>query len=80
MAENGTVEGAGTYPYGTEIELVATAADTYHFVNWSDGNTENPRKLTVTNDSTFTANFTKNTYALTYIVDGKIGVKVIFLF
>ena len=50
LAENGEVTGADTYAYGTEIELVATA-DTlsgFHFVNWSDGNTDNPRKLTVT--------------------------------
>ena len=78
LAENGEVTGAGTYAYGTEIELVATpdTLNGFHFVNWSDGNTDNPRKLTITQDSTFTANFTKNTYALTYIVDGKIDGEI----
>ena len=73
-AENGTVTGEGLYPYGAEIELTATAdtAAGYHFVNWSDGNTDNPRKLIVPGELKLTANFTKNTYALTYIIDGKI--------
>ena len=74
LAENGVVEGAGIYAYGTEIELVA-AADTiagYHFVNWSDGSTDNPRKLTVTDNLELTANFAINAYLLTYILDNEV--------
>ena len=42
--------------------LTATPASCYHFTAWNDGNTDNPRTITVTQDTTFTANFTKNIY------------------
>ncbi|MGM9838417.1 MAG: leucine-rich repeat protein [Paludibacteraceae bacterium] len=35
----------------------ATAAKNYHFVQWSDGNTDNPRTITLTQDTTLTAVF-----------------------
>ena len=42
----------------------------YHFVDWSDGNTSNPRTDTnVTADKSVTANFAINTYNLTYATD-----------
>ena len=34
-AENGTVEGIGTYEHGTEVTLIATPAEGYEFVNWT---------------------------------------------
>jgi len=49
-AENGSVSGAGTYNYGSTVTLAATANEGYHFVKWSDGNTDNPRTITVTSD------------------------------
>jgi hypothetical protein len=50
---------------GAEVEAVANTG--YHFVNWSDGSTANPRTdLGVTGDVTVTANFAINTYTLTY--------------
>ena len=42
--------------------LTATPASCYHFTAWNDGNTDNPRTITVTQDTTFTANFTKTIY------------------
>ena len=39
--------------------LTATPASCYHFTAWNDGNTNNPRTITVTQDTMFTANFTK---------------------
>ncbi|MGM9818793.1 MAG: hypothetical protein ACI30B_07430 [Paludibacteraceae bacterium] len=59
-AENGTVTGAGTYPQGTAVTLTATAEDGYYFVQWSDGNTENPRTITVTENIDLTAEFAAN--------------------
>ena len=53
----GDVIGGGTYDYGTEISLTANALTGYVFVSWNDGNTENPRYITVEQDSTFTAIF-----------------------
>ena len=37
--------------------LTATANACYQFVGWNDGNTENPRIVTLSSDTTLTANF-----------------------
>ena len=54
---NGTVTGAGTYTFDTEITLAATANTGYKFTKWSDGNTQNPRTLKVSEDLELTAQF-----------------------
>lgn len=38
--------------------MTATANEGYRFLTWNDGNTENPRTVTVTSDTVFTAIFT----------------------
>ena len=53
----GTVTGSGTYPEGMTIEIGATPAENAVFTGWNDGNTDNPRSITVTQDMTFTALF-----------------------
>ena len=55
----GTVEisSGGNCP---EKILTATPASCYHFTVWNDGSTDNPRTITVTHDTTFTANFERN--------------------
>ena len=53
----GTVEGGGRYTYGTDIQLSATAAHGYRFAGWSDGNSDNPRTVTVAGDATYRAIF-----------------------
>ena len=53
----GTVSGGGTFKYGEQTVLTATANDGYHFIRWSDGNTDNPRTVTVTGDKTYKAIF-----------------------
>ena len=54
----GTVSGSGSFAYGSTDTLTATPLDEHHiFVGWSDYNTENPRVITVTQDSTITAYF-----------------------
>ena len=40
-----------------EATISATANAGYHFVQWSDGNTDNPRTLTVTTDTVLVAEF-----------------------
>lgn len=61
----GTVTGSGNYNYNMFISITATANYGYHFTQWNDGNTNNPRSLTVTCDSAFTAQFAANTYQIT---------------
>ena len=53
----GTVTGGGTYNGGATATLTATPNMGYHFVQWQDGNTQNPRTITVTGDATYTATF-----------------------
>ena len=67
---NGSVTGSGTYDYGTEITIEAIANENYHFVRWSDGNTENPRTITVTEDMSLIAEFIANQYQITLESDG----------
>ena len=57
----GSVTGGGSYPHGGEATLAATPNVGYHFVQWNDGNHDNPRSLTVTHDTTLTASFAPTT-------------------
>lgn len=66
----GNVTGGGSYVEGSQATLTATANSGYHFVSWQDGNTDNPRTITVTGDATYTATFAENppvTYTVTAI-------------
>ncbi len=64
-AQNGSVSGGGTYDYGTTATLTATANEHYHFTRWNDGNTDNPRTVSVEGDVTYTAKFKPNQYTIT---------------
>ena len=46
------------YEYGTQVTLTATANEGYKFVQWSDGDENATRTITVTGDLTLTATFT----------------------
>ncbi|MGJ8653632.1 MAG: carbohydrate-binding protein [Opitutaceae bacterium] len=67
---NGSITGSSpqTVDHGSDGSAVTAVADAnYSFVDWSDGSTDNPRTdLSVTEDVTVTANFTIDTYTLTY--------------
>lgn len=58
----GTVTGGGTYDYGTKVTLKATPSDGYHFVKWSDGDTNPTRTVTVTRNYTYIAVFAQDAY------------------
>ena len=58
----GTVSGSGTYNYGATVTLKATPSAGYHFVKWSDGNTNASRTVTVTGNATYTATFERDPY------------------
>ena len=53
----GSVVGSGGYEQGTTATIAAVPAEGYRFVQWSDGNTDNPRTLTVTEDVSLAAEF-----------------------
>jgi hypothetical protein len=55
---NGNVTGSdANVNCGSSRTITATPNDCYKFVNWSDGNTQNPRTVTVTSNTALTANF-----------------------
>ena len=43
--------------YNTTLHFTAQANEGYKFTQWSDGNSDNPRTLTITKDTTLTAEF-----------------------
>lgn len=61
----GTVTGGGNYEAGSTATLTATPNANYRFVQWSDGNTNATRTITVTGNATYTATFARITYSVT---------------
>lgn len=53
----GSVYGGGQFKPNTSIGISAHSYLGYHFTQWADGNTDNPRTVVLTNDTTFTAEF-----------------------
>ncbi|MCX7049031.1 MAG: right-handed parallel beta-helix repeat-containing protein, partial [Candidatus Sumerlaeota bacterium] len=69
-SNNGSISGATpqTVDYGASGTAILAVANTgYHFVQWNDGATSNPRMdANVTTNITVTASFSINQYILTY--------------
>ena len=61
---NVNIEGAGSIQLPQYIcddtVIIAVSNYGYHFTKWSDGNTDNPRTIVLTQDTTFTAEFAIN--------------------
>lgn len=72
-AERGSIDGATTIDYLDSVTLSATSNYGYHFAQWNDGNTDNPRKVRVIGNETYTAVFEKNSYTITTIANGVQG-------
>ena len=53
----GLAAGNGEFPEGSVVEIAAIPIEGYHFEQWQDGNTQNPRSVTLTEDKTFIASF-----------------------
>ncbi|MGM9826537.1 MAG: hypothetical protein ACI3Z8_08945, partial [Paludibacteraceae bacterium] len=71
--ENGTVSGTGTFNYGETITLTAKPADHFRFAQWSDGEKNAERTVTVTEDLTFTAEFEAIEFTVTVEWDAAKG-------
>lgn len=63
----GTVCGSGVYVYGTTVDLYALSKYNMRFMGWSDGNTDNPRRVALVSDTMLTAMFSDADTV--YIVD-----------
>lgn len=57
VTARGSTADEQTYDCGTSLYIEASPAEGYHFVRWSDGNTDNPREVSVLSDITFEAVF-----------------------
>ena len=66
----GSVSGGGVYEKGTTIQLNATPANGYRFVQWTDGNTNDTRTITVTANASYVATFASLTHLFTVSADG----------
>ena len=53
----GLVAGNGEFPAGTVVEIAAIPIEGNRFVSWNDGNTDNPRQVTLSESMSFTASF-----------------------
>ena len=70
--EGGTVSTTGgEYESGQTVSVTATPQGEYLFKDWSDGNTNATRTITVSSNSTLTANFEKKKYPLTVNIEGE---------
>lgn len=61
----------GTYDKGTKVTVTATPDGEFLFDKWSDGNTDNPREITVSSNLNLSASFVKKKYALIVNVEGE---------
>lgn len=62
----GTATGGGTYESGQTVTISAIENDGYSFKKWSDGNTSNPRTITVSGNATYTAYFEPITHTVNF--------------
>ena len=70
--EGGTVSTTGgEYEAGQTVSVTATPQGEYVFTSWSDGNTDATRTITISSNSTLTANFEKRKYPLTINFEGE---------
>lgn len=54
---HGYTLGSGYIPSGHTVEFIAVARSGYVFSHWNDGDTVNPRRVTMSQDTTFVAYF-----------------------
>jgi len=72
----GSVYGSGTYPANTIINIGAVPYQGFYFSGWQDGDMNNPRQITVTENAIYTASFSEipvQTYTITVYYDENQG-------
>ena len=74
--ENCSLNINNQYPEGTVITLEAVADECFEFQQWSDGNKDNPRTITVTANTNLTAEFNKVRYTITDKTEPGTGGKI----
>lgn len=69
---HGYVTGGGDYYEGEEVTLKAVAKSAYYFTQWNDGNTDNPRTITVDGEAEYIAEFAE-AHPRAWAYDMKLG-------
>lgn len=64
-SDRGSVTGGGTVDYLDSVTVTATSNYGYHFDHWSDGSTDNPHTIAVTQNATITAYFEPDLFTIT---------------
>lgn len=77
---SGTVMGGGTYRVGAKATLIAVCHAGYGFRCWQDGNTDNPRTVTVDDTTAYIAQMVRAEIEIQYVHDTTYmdGVEVIY--
>ena len=78
--EGGTVSTTGgEYEAGQTVSVTATPQGEYLFKDWSDGNTDATRTITIDSTKTLTANFEKRKYPLTinFVGEGEVKEEIV---
>lgn len=70
---SGFCSGDGEYEYPTTVAIMSTPDYGYRFSHWNDGDTNNPRVIALTQDTLFTAYYTKDTFAVYITYDSTKG-------
>jgi len=70
----GSVSGGGLALDGSTLTIRAIPNEGYRFTNWQDGNTENPRNVTVTSNITYTAYFESAAQGISNVDNNNITV------
>ena len=65
----GSVEGPTSARPSSIVTFTAVPKEGYHFTQWSDGVTDNPRSIILSQDTTFSAEFAANTKFVVNFVD-----------
>lgn len=75
---NGAVTGSGEYAYGEAAKLEAKPYNGSRFLGWSDGETLNPRLLTVVSNAMYDAVFTSQYYRVQFKYLAADGIKTVY--
>jgi hypothetical protein len=71
--EGGSIEGAGTYPEDTVVELIAIPAEGYDFVEWTENgdvvSTDAEYSFTITGDRSLVAHFQIQEFEVTVVAE-----------
>lgn len=54
--------GTGFFPEGSIVEIVGLPEQGFQFLSWEDGNTDNPRQITLNSTASYIATFDFSTY------------------